>query len=302
MKRFSRKLLLALCTLGFVFVPEAMAQAPSQDPFASLPTSGYSLARKDAPGQIDYYKVTRRLLYLNDAGQVTRRVELVGHFQRLVTTKQVAGSYAERIIWGNVWVRDSEQTPPAIGERTLSFADKFAYEDNFQQSFDPASLDLSALPRTQDGLWFAWLIWDTHRFDRLLSQELGLRELTQLGARSFRPSTGTSLTLEFKPLLEKSSYSPGELQAQLSGLTRIDRVSCALVDFTVMGNAVELHERATAPADLRGTEHDWGQAAVSLTDGKIMYGKLTALLSLVPASGGAPLRRLEEIVLERIGP
>lgn len=304
MKNTPRRLLFSLCTLTILLAGEARAQAPNQDPFVSLPAAGFSLERRIAPGQLDYYKITRRRLFLDDAGQMTRRVELVGHFRRQVTTNQVAGRYTERIIWGTVWVRDSAETasPALRDERTLAFADNFSYEGNFQQTFEPASLDLSALPRTPDGLGFASLTWAAHWFDRLLSRELGLRELTQLGARTFRPATGTPLAIDFKPMIENSSYTPGDLDAQLVGLTRVDRVPCALLNFTAMGNRLEWHQRGESPIELRGTEHYWGEAAVALGDGKIMHAELTAAINVVSTAGGAALRTLDKMTLERVGP
>lgn len=252
-------------------------QAVGKGEWASLLDRKLDLSRRGKAGETRRYRVRRENVMYDRIGQPLTRMLAEGLVERTLLRETEPGVWTERITWLKFASHNTQVPGEVPAPQEVAGAAGLSYE------FAPKTFDYVNIPadfsRIQDSM-AAYLIkvmaMDYTGFDALAAMVRPGAAATGIGATHIEPRWQQGIEITRPAAADTvGRYLLSEMIAAVAGVTRRNGEPCALIWFAAEGNNVE-HDFTTGPVTMkfRGTEHFWGEVAVSLRDGRVVGGEL----------------------------
>lgn len=258
-------------------------------------------------GEKLHYRLVRRSDFIAMDGSKFGGHEVIAYFTRTRLNDDDRGRAREEFTWkhfayGQTMSGDQQPVLTALEE-----AEDYSLTFSVQDENAIETFDFSDMPRTIIGMWFMIMSWDAVTFDGAVRAQtyFDVPDAVRIGTEIGETRPPHDFTFDYPPILTESKYRfSGNLSARVLGVTELEGVACAIVDFSDAGNIIEMN-MTLGPIEShhRGYEHFWGTTYVSLEDGRIVRGNLIAPVLQVQdmtMPGQDEPQHMEYLVLQRL--
>ncbi len=264
-------------------------QPVSKGEWARCLDAKFDLSRRGKVGETRRYRIHRENVMYDSIGHPANRMVADGTVERVLLREAEPGWWTERFTWTQFAAQQGQGPTEAPTPEEVPGAAGLSYE------FSPKSFDYVNIPADFSGIqnpMAAYLIkvmgMDFSGFDALANTlRIAFRDRVQIGMTKIEPrwQQGADIT-QATSKDTAGRYRLGEMTVSVMGITRRNGEPCALIWFGAEGNDVS-HDFSAGPMamNFHGTEHFWGELAVSLKDGHVVGGELRGPLPWVMKMG-----------------
>jgi hypothetical protein len=246
--------------------------------WAPLLDAKLDISRRGKAGEIRRYRIHRENVMYDRVGQPASRMVAEATIERTLLRESQPGWWTERITWTQFAAAQTQGPEAMPVPAEVPGAAGLSYE------FDPKAFDYVNIPadysRIQDpmgGYLMKVLGMDLTGFDALLHVlRRSFGDTVQIGDTKLEPRWQEGLDITDAAAQKTvTSYQLSDMVVSAAGVTRRSGEPCLLIWFAAEGNDVK-SDLGAGPVTMRfhGTEHFWGELAVSLNDGRVVGGEL----------------------------
>lgn len=187
--------------------------------------------------------------------------DLFGNFikKKLITAKYTTGFENGYIKWNKVEVAESNSEKGTYTRgKEQEYMKGFTYKqsmENINQAF------AERLP--QADIFLKNLAWDIKAIEDFAWSTWNKLELNKEYSDSSKNSS--------VDLAGEGTFENKDIRFTWIGITKVNKVDCAIIKFTVMGNPLEVK---TGDFNIKGRSHYWGNIYVSFLNKQIEYAEL----------------------------
>ena len=268
-----------VCLIILLCVPLPNVMAISNDSQIDL-DKPIPLKLRYPVGETLYYRLLRHSEFFRMEGKKFGEHKVIAYFTRKRIEDSEDGHVQEKFTWVKFGFGESHSSTQPIRLSYLKEAEGFSLTCSVTDEDLITKFDFSALPRTLLGMWFMIMSWDAVTFDGAVRPQkfYDFPDSAPLGS-VFRNTRGSyDFPFEYAPLVANSKYTfSGKNQAKIIGVGIEKGTPCVIIEFSHSENVITMNlDMKTARVSNRGLEHIWGKTYVSLDDGRIVKGVLTA--------------------------
>ncbi len=264
-------------------------QPVSKGDWAKCLDAKLDLTRRGKVGETRRYRIHRENVMYDPIGRPANRMVADGTIERVLLRETEPGWWTERFTWTRFSAGQGQGPTDVPALQEIPGATGLSYE------FSPKTFDYVNIPADFSGIQdpiAAYLIkviaMDFSGFDALANTfRTASGEPVQIGMAKVEPRWEQSTDITQATSKDTAGrYRLGEMTVSVMGVTRRNGEPCALIWFGAEGNDVS-HDLSAGPMamNFHGTEHFWGEMAVSLRDGHIVGGELRGPLPWVMKMG-----------------
>lgn len=270
------------------------SQAVGEGDWAGLLDAKLDISRRGKEGETRHYRIRRENVMYDRIGHPASRTLAQATIERRLLRETEPGWWAERVTWTDFKAHSTQAPGEVPAPQEVPGAAGLSYE------FLPKAFDYVNIPADFSGIadpMAAYLVkvmaMDLMGFDALTT---ALRDRSgdavQVGMTSIDPRWQQGIDITQPTSVDPAGrYLLNELIVSVAGVTRRGGQPCLLVWFAAEGNDVN-HDFSAGPVTMkfRGTEHFWGEMAISLRDGHVVGGELRGPLpwKMEMGMGGQP--------------
>ena len=302
-KMFEFILILVIICLCFS-APNAVAI--SNDHQIDLETP-ISLKLRYPIGETLHYRLLRHSDFYRMDGNKFGEHTAIAYFTRTRIENSEDGQVQEKFTWEKFGFGQSMSPNLPIRLDYLKEAEGFSLTCSVTDEDLITKFDFSSLPRTLLGMWFMIMSWDAVTFDGAVRPQnhYDFPESAPIGSEFTNMRGSYDFPFEYPPLVTNSKYTfSGKNHAKIIGVGIEKGMPCVIVEFSHSENIITMNlELNTAKVSNRGLEHIWGKTYVSLDDGRIVKGILTAPVAQVQdmsVPGQGKPQHLEYLIIQRL--
>jgi hypothetical protein len=298
-------MVLAVCGAGWSAAPEGAGtqdqlwtvrpvlpwdqQTVAEGDLAKVLNAPLDLSRRGKAGETRRYRIHRENVMYDPIGHPANRMVADGTIERVLLREAEPGLWTERITWTQFAAAYTQTPDQAPVPKEVPGAAGLSYE------FSPETFDYVNIPADFGGIqdpMSAYLIkvmaMDFSGFDALANTlRIAPGGQVQVGTTEVEPRWQQTTEITQPAGKDRAGrYRLGEMTVSVMGITRRSGEPCALIWFGAEGNDVS-HDLSAGPMTMsfHGTEHFWGELAVSLNDGRVVAGELRGPLPWVMKMG-----------------
>ena len=236
-------------------------------------------------GKIFHYRLNRHSDIFRMDGKKFGEQRAVAYFTRQRIENTEYGQIQEKFTWKKFGFGESFDSSQSIKLSYLEEAEGFMLTFCTADEDLITKFDFSSLPRTLPGMWFMIMSWDAVTFDGAVRPQdhYNFPDQACIGTE-FRNSRGPYVfPFAYPPLVTDSAYSfSGNCHAKIIGVGIVKETPCAIIEFSHAENRISMNmDLNTLKMKTRSLEHFFGKTYVSLEDGSIVKGVLTAPVAQV---------------------
>lgn len=236
-------------------------------------------------GKIFHYRLRRHSDIFRMDGTKFGAQRAVAYFtrQRIENTKD--GQIQEKFTWEKFGAGESFDPDQPLKLIYLKEAEGFTLTCCIMDEDLITRFDFSSLPRTIPGMWFMVMSWDAVTFDGAVRPQnhYDFPDSACIG-EEFKNTRGSYVfPFEYPPFVANSKYTfSGKNHAKIIGVGTVKETPCAIIEFSHAENRIIMNMHLnTLKMETRSLEHFFGKTYLSLEDGSIVKGVLTAPVSQV---------------------
>jgi hypothetical protein len=264
-------------------------EAVTKGQWAKCLDAKLDLSRRGKVGETRRYRIHRENMMYDPIGRPASRMVADGTIERVLLRETEPGRWTERFTWTQFAAGQGQGPTEAPVPQEVAGAAQLSYE------FSPKTFGYVNIPADFSGIQdpvAAYLIkvvaMDLSGFDALANTlRTAPDEPVQIGMTKVEPRWQQGIDITQATSKDTAGrYRLGEMTVSVMGITRRNGEPCALIWFGAEGNDVS-HDFSAGPMAMsfHGTEHFWGEMAVSLEDGHIVGGELRGPLPWVMKMG-----------------
>jgi hypothetical protein len=254
-----------------------------------------------------HYRMLRHSDFFRMDGSKFGEHTVIAYFTRTRIENAADGKVQENFTWAKFGFGESFIPNQPIQLSYLKEAEGFSLTCSVTDEDLITKFDFSSLPRTLLGVWFMIMSWDAVTFDGAVRPQnyYDFPESALLGSEFVNMRGSYDFLFEYPPLVTNSKYTfSGKNQAKIIGVGIEKGMPCVIVEFSHSENIIAMNlDLGAAKMSNRGLEHIWGKTYVSLDDGRIVKGVLTAPVSQVQdlfVLGQEKPQHLEYLIIQRL--
>jgi hypothetical protein len=258
-------------------------------------------------GETLHYRLLRNSDFFRMDGNKFGQHTVIAYFTRERIENTVEGQAQEKFTWEKFGFGESMNPKQPIQLSYLEEAEGFSLTCSVADEDLITKFDFSSLPRTLLGMWFMIMSWDAVTFDGAVRPQnfYDFPESAPLGSEFTNRRGSYDFPFEYPPLVTNSKYTfSGKNHSKLIGVGIENGTSCAIIEFSYAENIITMNlDLSTAKVSNRGLEHIWGKTYISLDDGRIVKGILTAPVAQVQdlfLLGQEIPQHLEYLIIQRL--
>ncbi len=264
-------------------------QAVKQGAWAKVLDQRFDITRRGKVGQTRRYRIRRENVMYDKIGHPVNRMLADGEVERTLLKETEPGVWTEQMTWVKFGAQQTQDPREVVTPRDVPGAAGLSYEFA-PKTFDYVNIpaDFSGIQDPLAGYLMKVVAMDFTGFDALanLARSASAGGLT-IGATKLEPRWQNAIDITQTARKETATqYHLNDLMASVAGVTRRGGEPCLLIWFAAEGNDV-VTDFSAGPVTMKGhgTEHFWGELAVSLQDGRVVGGELRGPLPWVMEMG-----------------
>jgi hypothetical protein len=293
-------------SIVWLCVPAAKGVAISNDSQIDLAKS-IPLKLRYPIGETLFYRLERRSEFFRMKRPKSGEHKAIAYFIRKRIENSKDGLIQEKFTWMKFGFGESHTPTQPVRLSYLKEAEGFSLTCSVTDEDLITRFDFSSLPRTVLGMWFMIMSWDAVTFDGAVrpQKHYDFPERAPLGSVFTNTRGAYDFSFEYPPLVTNSKYTfSGKNHAKIIGVGIEKETPCAIIEFRHSENVITMNlDLKTATVSNRGLEHICGQSYVSLDDGRIVKGILTAPVAQIQdfsLAGQEKPQHLEYLVIQRL--
>jgi hypothetical protein len=258
-------------------------------------------------GETLHYRLVRHSDFFRMNGSKFGEHEVVAYFTRERMEDSEDGNVQEKFTWKKFGFGESYNTRQPIKLSPFKEAEGFSLTCSVMDEDLITKFDFSSLPRTLPGMWFMIMSWDAVTFDGAVRSQNSylVPGFATIGSEFMNNRGSYDFPFEYPPFLSNSTYTfSGKNHTKIIGVGIEKGTPCVIFEFSHSENVIAMNlDLKTAKVSNRGFEFIWGKTYVSLDDGRIVKGVLTAPIAQVQdlfLPGQEKPEHLEYLIIQRL--
>jgi hypothetical protein len=236
-------------------------------------------------GKALHYRLIRHSdIFLMD-GNKSGEQNAVAYFTRKRVGNTREGQIQEKFTWEKFGSGESFDLNQPVKLTYLEEAEGFTLTCCMTDEDLLTQFDFSSLPRTLPGMWFMIMSWDAVTFDGAVRPQnhYDFPDTACIGTEFQNRRGPYDFPFAYPPLIADSLYTfSGKNHAKIIGLGMVKKTPCAIIEFSHAENRIIMNMNLnTMKMKIRSLEHFFGKTYLSLEDGSIVKGVLTAPVAQV---------------------
>lgn len=258
-------------------------------------------------GETLYYRLLRHSDFFRMEGTKFGEHTVIAYFTRTRIENARDGQIREKFTWKKFGFGESINPSEPVKLSYLKEAEGFSLICSVADEDLITKFDFSSLPRTMLGMWFMIMSWDAVTFDSAVRPQnhYEFPDSACIGAE-FKNTRGSyDFPFEYPPLVANSKYTFSDKNhSKIIGVGVEKETLCAIIEFSYSENRITLNmDLNFGKMETQSLEHFFGKTYVSLKDGRIVKGDLTAPVAQVQdwhVPGQEKLQHLTLLIMQRL--